>query len=140
MRALAHAVALACALLCARDAPSAAAQSSVVSINEMLDRYPAHTADLSFLKAESDFKRFRELFIRDATAWIRVADAAARRHRELVAAAFALEIAHAGLDTDWSEVRHLIEWGSHLLRQRPQPDEGERLWHLAALPLVQGAF
>jgi tetratricopeptide (TPR) repeat protein len=106
----------------------------------MLDHYPARMADLSFLKSERDFEQFREQFTREAAAWIRVGDQASMRRRELVAATVALEVAHSGFDVAWSQNRKLIEWGAELLRKAPQPDEGERRWHLAALSLVQGAF
>jgi tetratricopeptide (TPR) repeat protein len=40
---------------------------------------------------------------------------------------------------DWGEGRQLIEWGSGLLR-KGTADETERLWHLAALSLIHGAY
>ncbi len=106
----------------------------------MLDRYPARVADLSFLTTERDFEHFREQYIREATAWIRGGDPASLRRREFVAATFGLEIAHAAFDVAWPQSRKLIQWGSELLRRPPRADEGERLWHLAALSLLQGAF
>ena len=133
MRAIVLTILITCVLPSAGDARA-------IAVREMLDRYPARTPDLSFLTSERDFEQFREQFIRDAAAWMRVGDAGSARQRELRAAAFALEIAHAAFDVAWPESKKLIEWGSELLRKQPQPDEGERLWHLAALPLIQGAF
>ena len=109
------------------------------AVREMLDGYPSRVADLSFLKSERDVEQFRERFIREATAWIRAGDAASLRRREFVAATVGLDIAHAAFDIAWPQGRKLIEWGSELLRRPPRPDEGERLWHLAALTLLQGA-
>jgi tetratricopeptide (TPR) repeat protein len=116
------------------------AQPARPALQEMLDRYPSRPPDLSFLKTERDFEQFREYYIRAATAWIRAGDAASLRRREFVAATFGLEVAHAAFDVAWPQSRRLIEWGSELLRRPPRPDEGERLWHLAALSLIQGAF
>lgn len=148
MRAFALAAAIACVSLAlsARSAGEAFAGrlrvewAQTAAIREMLDRYPARVADLTFLETERDFEQFREQYVRDAAAWVRGGDATATRRRELLAAAFALEVAHAGFDVAWAESRKLIEWGSDLLRKAPKPDESERLWHLAALPLIQGAF
>jgi tetratricopeptide (TPR) repeat protein len=109
-------------------------------VRELLDAYPARPVDFSALKAERDFEQFRERFIREAETWIRDGDAGQTRRRELVAATVGLEIARAALAVAWPQGRRFIEWGSTLLRRPARPDEGERLWHLAALPLIQGAF
>jgi tetratricopeptide (TPR) repeat protein len=150
MRVLAHATVVGCLLFAAGDASLAArlapsertrveGQSSAASVREMLDRYPAHVPDFSHLKTERDVEQLREQFEREAPGWIRTGDAAATRRREIAAATFGLEIARAGFDVAWSQGRRLIAWGSTLLRHSPRPDEGERLWHLAALTLMQGA-
>jgi tetratricopeptide (TPR) repeat protein len=139
MRALAHAAAVACVLAAAGDIHRARAQT-MPAVRDLLDAYPARTVDFSSLKSERDFEQFRERFVRDAETWIRGDDPAERRRRELVAAAVGLELARAAFDVAWPQGRHLVEWGSILLRRRIRPDEEERLWHLAALPLMQGAF
>jgi tetratricopeptide (TPR) repeat protein len=137
MRLLAQASCVACLLVTAGDVHG----QSAPSIREMLDRYPGRVADLSFLKTERDVEQFRNQFVRDAAAWIAAApEPVAVRMRQITAASVALEVARASFDTAWNEGRELIEWGSELLRRSPLPDEGERLWHLAALTLIQGAF
>jgi tetratricopeptide (TPR) repeat protein len=140
MRALAHGAWIVALLMAAGDPCRVAAQTAVPSVHEMLDRYPARMADLAFLKSERDFDQFRDQYIREATGWIRAGDAGSTRQRELTAAAFALEVAHAGFEVAWPQSRRLVEWGSDLLRKAPKPDEGEHLWHLTALTLIQGAF
>jgi tetratricopeptide (TPR) repeat protein len=120
--------------------PAPSTQLARPAPKDLLDRYPSPPPELSFLKTERDFEQFREQYIREATAWMRAGDAASLRRREFVAATVGLEVAHAAFDVAWPQSRKLIEWGSELLRRPPKPDEGERLWHLAALPLIQGAF
>ena len=139
MRALAHATAVACLLAAAGDIDGARAQA-IPPVRDVLDGYPARPIDVSALKSERDVEQFRERFVRDAESWIRSGDPAQTRRRELVAATVGLEIARAAFGVAWPQGRRLIEWGSTLLGRAARPDEGERLWHLAALPLIQGAF
>src|SRR5918995_1413662 len=102
MRALAHAAWIACLLFATGDVRPGIAQSGIPPIREMLDRYPSRMTDLSFLTSERAFEQFREQFIREATAWMRAGDAISARRRELAAASFGLEVAHAGFDVAWS--------------------------------------
>jgi hypothetical protein len=140
MRAVACAAWVLCVLAAGVRAADRA-QPAIPSVRELLDRYPSITVDFrSLLETERDLEQFRERLTREADAWIRTGDAEHRRRREIAAAALALEVAHASFDVAWGEGRRLIEWGSSMLRKTPMPDEGERLWHLAALPLIQGAF
>ncbi len=60
--------------------------------------------------------------------------------RRLVAATFALETARAGLDHEWANSVDLIDWGWTQLSKERQPLPAERLWHLAAIALFQGAL
>ena len=72
--------------------------------------------------------------------WIEEAGPKEIPRRRLVAATFALETARAGLDYEWANSVDLIDWGwSQLSKERP-PLPAERLWHLAAMALFQGAF
>ncbi len=110
------------------------------STGDLLDRYAkGDFSALTIPRSANDLGRFRQALEREAEAWLRRSDARTLRQRQLLAATIALETARAGLDLDWGEGRRLIEWGAELLRKSPA-DEPERLWHLAALALIQGAF
>jgi hypothetical protein len=140
MRGIARVTWVACALLAAADVRAKDLAQTVPSVRDLLDRYPAVTVDFRvLLKSKRDLEQFGERFTRDADAWIQSHNGGNPRRRQIVAATLALDVAHASLDVDWSQGKHLIEWGSEMLRKTPVPDEGERLWHLAALPLIQGA-
>jgi tetratricopeptide (TPR) repeat protein len=76
----------------------------------------------------------------DGERWIEAAGPKEIPRRRLVAATFALETARAGLDYEWTNSVELIDWGwAQLSKQRP-PLPAERLWHLAAIALFEGAF
>jgi tetratricopeptide (TPR) repeat protein len=72
--------------------------------------------------------------------WIEAAGPKEIPRRRLVAATFALETARAGLDHEWANSVDLIDWGWAQLRKERPPLPAERLWHLAAIALFQGAF
>ncbi len=59
--------------------------------------------------------------------------------RRLVVATFALEVAAAGLGSEWTAVRPLIEFGCRLVRRDTRGSDAERLWFLASIALGQGA-
>ena len=108
--------------------------------HEQLTRAAAALPDLG------DFLRDLE---RSAPQWIRAAsDARTRDRRRVVAATVALESAYANRDR-WRDARHLVEWGCVLLRSafasvssdaRPAPSAAYRLWQLASIALIEGAF
>jgi tetratricopeptide (TPR) repeat protein len=114
--------------------------AQVPSTTGLLDRYARgdYTA-LTVPRSALDLQRMRQGLVHDAEPWIRDGRASETRRRQLVAATVALELARAGFDVDWGEGRQLIEWGSGLLR-KGTADETERLWHLAALSLIHGAY
>jgi tetratricopeptide (TPR) repeat protein len=110
------------------------------STGELLERYArGDFAAFTPPKDTNDLARFRQALEHDTEAWLRRADARRVRTRQLTAATIALETARASFDLDWGEGRRLIEWASALLRKAPA-DDSERLWHLAALSLMEGAF
>jgi tetratricopeptide (TPR) repeat protein len=61
------------------------------------------------------------------------------RRRRLVAATLALDIADVGLETEWTTLRGLVEFGCQLVRQNPAGD-AEHAWFAASIALAQGAF
>ncbi len=132
-----------CVLLCLLPATSvASAQTSASTewVTLLLDRY-ARGDYAAFITPTTplDLRRLRDALSREAEAWSRRGGAENVRRRQLVAATVALEGARSGLEIDWGEGKALIEWGSSFARKGP-PDDRERLWHLAALAVIQGAF
>lgn len=122
------------------SAPLVTAQGHPDEIFNLLDRYARGDHDLlGPYRSPQELERLRQRLSREAETWIRRGATEMRRQRQLAAAAFALEAAHRSLDIDWGQGRQFVEWGSALLRKAP-PDEPERLWHLAAVSLIQGAF
>jgi tetratricopeptide (TPR) repeat protein len=74
-----------------------------------------------------------------ARRWID-ADRAGAASRRLTAATFVLDVArHWVRDDDWQYARPLIAWGCAQLRVAPTPAPAERLWHLAAVAIAEGA-
>lgn len=108
---------------------------------ELLDQYEhnrevAAAAFAGVIHVES----VKDILHAEGERWIDAAGPKDVPRRRLVAATFALESARAGLDYEWSNSIELIDWGwSQLSKQRP-PLPAERLWHLAAVALFQGAY
>lgn len=118
----------------------AAAAAQTHSLSGLLDAYASGRFDI--LNAHTVPERLDELrgrLPRDAERWINAAPSAGQRRRQVVAATVALELARRYLDVNWDSARGLIVWGSELLRKGGSPDNAERLWHLAALSLMQAA-
>lgn len=133
-------VRIVCVLLLMLFATPVAAQTPLTAVSELLDRYArGEPRVLAPFNTPAYLQHLREELSREAEAWIRRGGSAATRKRELVAATFALEAARASADVDWDDGKRLIQWGSALVRRAKMPDEPERLWHLAALSLIQGA-
>ncbi len=60
--------------------------------------------------------------------------------RRLAIATLALEVVMARRSTTFSDSgRLLLEWACSLLRKNPSPLPAERLWHLAAIGVMEGA-
>lgn len=118
-----------------------AGQSIALTPIEMLDQYEhgTPTAAESFagiIHVES----VKDDLHAEGEAWIDAAGPKAVPRRRLVAATFALEAARAGLAYEWANSVELIDWGwSQLSKQNP-PLPAERLWHLAAIALFEGAW
>ena len=121
----------------------------------MLDRYIS--GDFAGVATEldrtKDFDEILKGLKKDASAWMAAGGAADRDRREMAAATFALEAGRAGELDDWKLVQkwmgleniywhapaQLVEWGCALLRGRATPRPIERVWHLAALAVVDRA-
>ena len=116
------------------------ATAQVASTADLLDRYArGDYAAFTPPRTALDLQRMRQGVMHDGEPWIRRGSGREARHRQLVVASVALELARASLEVDWGEGRQLIEWSAAILRKGP-PDDAERLWHLAALALMQGAY
>ena len=94
---------------------------------------------------EGVFSEFAARFGQNAAAWIAEAPADERPRRHRVAAVVALEIADIGPNhyvdggryVRWAEARAPIEWACQLLRGAGPPTTFERVWHRAALALIE---
>jgi tetratricopeptide (TPR) repeat protein len=74
-----------------------------------------------------------------ATNWIDKGDSAGAPHRRLIAAAFAVELAHARAAVSWTYRRPLIVWACEQIRRESRHLAGERAWHLAAIATLEEA-
>jgi tetratricopeptide (TPR) repeat protein len=115
------------------------AAAQLPSTGNLFEQYAkGNFAALAPPRTPTDLDRFWRALEHDAEPWLRRGDARTARQRQLVVATIALDAARASLDMDWAQGRRFVEWGAEILR-RGRPDDGERLWHLAALSLMQGA-
>jgi tetratricopeptide (TPR) repeat protein len=117
------------------------AQGLSLTPMELLDQYEqrramAVDAFVGIIHVES----VKDALHAEGAAWIAAAGPTAAPRRRLIAATFALETARAGLDHEWANSVDLIDWGWTQLHQQPRPLPAERLWHLAAIALIQGAY
>ncbi|HEX5215474.1 MAG TPA: hypothetical protein VFV98_08405 [Vicinamibacterales bacterium] len=76
----------------------------------------------------------------DAEAWIAADGKDAIPRRRLVATTFALELGKAGVNTQWSWTRDMLEWACTQMRKAGPPTEEELDWDLASLALIEGSF
>ncbi|MFI5177592.1 MAG: hypothetical protein ACHQO8_03460 [Vicinamibacterales bacterium] len=116
-------------------------QGLALTAMELLDQYEhgnaaAAQAFVGVVHVES----VKDALRAEGEQWIATGDPKDLPRRRLVAAAFALETARAGLDHEWANSVELIDWGWSELRKERQPLPAERLWHLAAIALIQGAY
>ena len=122
----------------------ASAQSLTVSFTDVLTLYDAgeYETVASGLRTSiaGDPDRVIPMLSRDAEAWIGAGGPNEIARRRLVAATFALELGHAGIDTQWEITRRAVEWACSQLRRAGPPTEIERLWHLASLALLEASF
>jgi tetratricopeptide (TPR) repeat protein len=114
--------------------PTTAQQPSVII--EILNRY--ERGDLFVALETSDLDMLADELVAHGEKWANAAGRDAAPRRRLIAATFGLEVASARFREEWGNVRHVIEWGCRLVRRGP-PSEGERLWHLASVSLIEGA-
>lgn len=137
-------IALAGVLVCALMAPAArpmSGQSFALTGMELLDQYEhgnpvAADAFAGVIHVES----VKDALKAEGERWITGAGSKEIPRRRLVAATFALETARAGLDEEWANSVELIDWGWSQLSQQRAPLPAERIWHLAAIALMQGAY
>ena len=141
MKRVAGAIALA-AVLALQSGPRA--QGLTVSFGDALTLYELgeyETVERGLrVSIAGDHDRVIPLLTREAEAWIALNGKAEIPRRRLVAAAFALELGRAGVDTQWEITRDAVEWACQLLRRAGPPTESERQWHLAALALLEANF
>jgi hypothetical protein len=104
---------------------------------DWLTRYGAgdQASVLAEIARTTDFAPLAPALAREARRYA----TSARSPRRLAAAALLLEVARAGMETSWADVRGLIEVGCDLLREDDVPSAGERVWQRAALALIEGA-
>jgi tetratricopeptide (TPR) repeat protein len=88
--------------------------------------------------AARSFDRVRGDIERRAETWA-TADPRWGTNARLAVATFLLDIAHARLESNWLDVRSLVELGCRLTRAVNDDVALLRQWHLAALALAEGA-
>ena len=98
-----------------------------------------HAAVVEAFLRVRDVGDLRKDLEKNGPEWTRAGGAGTEPRRRLVAATVALEFARARLDDEWQELRSLVEWGCQAV-SRGAPNEAERVWHLAAVALSEGAF
>lgn len=124
---------------------SARAGAQVVDVSPMdlLGHYEigqhARVATALADAARGDLVIVLDALKREGAGWIAQDGPKWMERRRMVLAAFALEVAHAGLDYQWKRSSDLIEWTCSLLRKERTASAFERVWHLAALALLEGA-
>lgn len=106
----------------------------------LLDRYAAgeHEAVARELAAVRDFEALRKSLEKLLPGWTTSAGATEKPRRTITAASLLLEVTHAGLETDWIQLKTLVELGCRMLRADSAPSEVERLWMLASVALGGG--
>jgi hypothetical protein len=107
----------------------------------LLQRYAAgeHAAVARELARVSDSVLLRKDLEKSVPAWVARSAPGQRRRQNLVAATFLLEVLYAGLETEWRQLRPLLELGCGLAREVGPADPAERLWQLASIALADGA-
>ena len=136
--------------------------AQTASVTAQLNRYLAGDFEpvVEQLKALESFDGVLDELRLNGPAWVDAAADNDRPRRRLAAATFALEAARAADHVDWKWVQRLkaqnnerqgadhifwkappllIEWGCSLMRGEPKPPPIERIWHLAAIAVVQRA-
>jgi tetratricopeptide (TPR) repeat protein len=141
-RLIAVTVAVGCLGVDAGSGALTRAQDKPPHVLELLDRYERgdHDGVVADLRAVSDPGALARDLQRRGEAWASPpkADAATVERRRLVAAVFMLDLAASHLETDWGVLRATVEWACELIR-KGRPTAKERVWHLAAVALAEGA-
>jgi tetratricopeptide (TPR) repeat protein len=86
----------------------------------------------------SEWDDLGKAVLADGPKWLAVAPPT-RSHRLGVLGAFVLEVARGSLGRNWPAARAAIEWVCVQYSHEPEVTDTERLWHLAALSLAEGA-
>jgi tetratricopeptide (TPR) repeat protein len=115
-----------------------------VSLQQLLELYDLGEFDTARDAVRSasrsgDLRVVLEALEREGEKWITADGEAHHNRRNLTAALFALEVAEAGLDQQWSNSHQLLEWACTRMRTQRQRTEVERTFHLAAIALIEGA-
>lgn len=134
---------LAVAVVLLESAWAQAQEPVTVTVRDLLELYDI--GDTEAVRqaitsaARGDLRVVVESLERDGARWVTADGDGNTGRRRVAAAAFALEMAEAGLDAQWLYSRDLIEWACGLLRQEPARTEQERTFHLAAIALLEGS-
>ncbi len=123
------------------QAPPAAAKPSELTAGMLLARYAGGDLSAAAVLANHPSKaRVIPRFASEARVWIDPGRIGAQT-RTLEASVFVLDVARHWVGRDeWRYARQLLAWACDQLRAHGSaPPPAERLWHLAAVALVQGA-
>ena len=131
------------AALTVATAGTARTQDITASATDLLEYYNLRKYD-SVAKALVDANRGDLGIVLDALKleadrWVLADGADFVAHRRMVLATFALEVASAGLETQWERSKQILEWTCARLRKEKTVDQNETTWFEAALALTEGA-
>ena len=111
-------------------------------VQEILQDYERGSFNEAVAAAATSAGKDLRVLLRDLNqavpGWFPVGFADERRR--LAVASLALEVVMERRDALWSDSgKLLLEWACSLLRRNDTPLAAERLWHLAAIGVIQGA-
>jgi tetratricopeptide (TPR) repeat protein len=113
-----------------------------LSATELLDMYGRGDADAAAALLESipdtALEGLAKAIQKATPAWVSNQGPALQSRRRLAAATLALDLFHAGYQTEWKVLRDMVEWGCGLIQRNPA-GEAEHIWFLASVAVLGGA-
>jgi len=117
------------------------AQELTLSVMDVLDQYDRRQAlAVDALSRIEHLGTIEDALRLDGDHWVNAMGPKDAPRRRLVAATFALEAARVAMEEEWLIGARLVEWGCEELRKQKTPLPAERLWHRAALALIEGTY
>ena len=114
-----------------------------VGVTQLLQLYEDGEFDAVWQALESAVEvqvdTLRDALKREGELWISAAGNERRDRRRLTSAVFALELSGAALDQHWAMAQEVLEWACRQMRSRRRGTDAERIFHLAAIAVIEGA-